>query len=107
MVSLRHRFAFTCLKPTTTIVGPDPSLVLTNPLVELAGLVFPLMNIEFEGRNVPWMYTQQYGRRADGSPLALWFVEDGSMFRLDDRCLQDVRAFHIECGLGPSERPRT
>ncbi len=51
MLSLRHRFAFTSLKPTTTIVGPDPSLVLTNPLEELADLVFPLMSIEFEGRN--------------------------------------------------------
>lgn len=107
MLSLRHRFAFTSAKPTTTIVGPDPSIVLTNPAEELADLVFPLMSIEFEGRNVPWMYTQQYGRHADGSPLALWFVEDGSSFCLDERSLRDVHTFHTECGLGPTEQPRT
>lgn len=106
MTCTRHRFAFTSDQPTTTIVAPDVSTVLTNSAEELAGWVFPLLSIEVDGRRFPWMYTQMYGRDTDGSPLVLRFVEDGASFRIEDRSLGEVRAFHAACGLDPTQPPR-
>lgn len=106
MISTRHRFAFTSDNPTTTIVAPEVSTVLTNSAEELAGWVFPLLSVELDGRRFPWVYTQMYGRNADGSPLVLRFVEDGALFRIADRSLDDVRAFHAACGLDQTQPPR-
>jgi hypothetical protein len=100
-----HWLAFTASADADTVVGPPAHAIVTNPDVDIDGVLWPLLSTVVNGQVLPVLYTEMYGRSPDGAPLAVRLKRDRALWRIEADSLRRIRDFHAELGLPPTRGP--